>query len=50
MQMQDRRTAIQMLGAVAAGHELELHELSPRRASLEEVYLAMIGGAELRRR
>jgi ABC-2 type transport system ATP-binding protein len=38
------------IGAVAAGHELELHELSPRRASLEEVYLAMIGGGELRRR
>jgi ABC-2 type transport system ATP-binding protein len=38
------------IGAVAAGHELELHELSPRRASLEEVYLAMTGNGELRRR
>jgi ABC-2 type transport system ATP-binding protein len=38
------------IGAVAVGHRLELHELSPRRASLEEVYLAMIGDGELGRR
>ena len=37
------------IGAVAVGHQLELHELSPRRASLEEVYLAMTGNGELRR-
>ncbi|HEX3214509.1 MAG TPA: ATP-binding cassette domain-containing protein, partial [Actinomycetota bacterium] len=38
------------IGAVAVRHQLELHELSPRRASLEEVYLAMTGNGELRRR
>ena len=34
-----------VIGAVAAGHQLELHDLSPRRASLEEVYLELTADA-----
>ncbi|GAB3902074.1 hypothetical protein GCM10027612_66590 [Microbispora bryophytorum subsp. camponoti] len=31
------------VGALAAAHEIVLHELTPRRASLEEAYLELTG-------